>query len=286
MSYPLIGRLAGLVLLAASGALHAAINFECTSPSGERRVLPRIVGGQAVSHEQYPWQIAMTYGGEQFCGGSLIGDRWVLTAAHCVTDFRAEEIRVRGGSTLATSGGAEVEVSAVFPHENYDGERYKNDIALLRLAEPLRGGGVSAIAFPTNDSALTRPGTCSVVSGWGLVDARPAQRSRLNSRPRSSESLRAVDVPIVTTQECQQAYGEDVDGTQICAGYFEGGKDSCNGDSGGPLVVKGRLGDSAELVGVVSYGNGCAADGGFYGVYTRVASFSGWIRQTIDENRY
>ena len=266
------------VLLAGSAA--AQPTFQCTTPSGETRTMARIVGGQAVSHADFPWQVSVV--SQYICGGSLVADRWVLTAAHCVDErVAAEDIIVRAGSSRLFSGGVTSTVARVVVYPGYSGDSHRHDIALLELSKPLRGPGIATIPFASNDALLAAPGTCAMVSGWGSVDPVDARAGRAAGRATEDDLLRAVDAPIVGLNECNVAYGGRVVESQLCAGYQEGGKDSCQGDSGGPLVVEGRLDRRRELVGVVSHGKGCASEGGYFGVYTRVASYADWIREVL-----
>lgn len=271
--------------LVSSGVLGQP-TFECQDPSGSdrssMRTMPRIVGGKPVSHADYPWQVSVV--SEYLCGGTLIANRWVVTAAHCVDHgLSPSDVTVRAGSSDLFSGGVTAPVELIIVHPQYSGDTYRNDIALIKLATPLSGPGVSTIAFAENDALLTRPDTCAMVSGWGSTDAVQVAGDRSRQQRSGGDQLRAVDVPIVSLEECNASYDGSVGASQICAGYRDGGKDSCQGDSGGPLVVQGRL-SGPELVGVVSFGEGCASRGGFYGVYTRVASYAGWIKQAMREH--
>ncbi|XP_054709106.1 trypsin-1-like [Uloborus diversus] len=110
----------------------------------------------------------------------------------------------------------------------------------------------------------------ATVTGWGTT----SQGGSL------SETLRAVDVPIMTDDECRKAYEDMIEDSMICAGYEEGGKDSCQGDSGGPFVQRSESGVST-LIGIVSWGKGCAQPNN-PGVYTETAHFMDWIVRTMN----
>ena len=257
--------------------------FECKLPSG--RSVARVIGGRDVTHEQYPWQVAV-YPGGVFCGGSLIGASWVLTAAHCVDGSRrpgmqtiaASDVRVVHGATdlRRAQAASHRRVANIYVHPGYDGDPTNgNDIALLRLSEPIAGARASyANLLPTAEAArkFVVPEACAVVTGYGAT----------SSGGGISPVLQAAALPIVSRDACRQAYGSAISAGEVCAGLARGGKDSCQGDSGGPLVVEGLAagGSHYVLAGVVSWGAGCA-EAGKYGVYARVSHYMPWIMQTI-----
>ena len=148
----------------------------------------------------------------------------------------------------------------VIRHERYDGRTLKNDIALLKLEKPLEFNEfVQPAKLPHQEQETS--GDC-IVSGWGATSYQGPL----------SDTLQKVDVPVIDDDECLGYYAwYHIYDSNICAGYKEGGKDSCNGDSGGPLYCKGHL------TGIVSWGYQCARPE-YPGVYTQVSYFIDWIR--------
>ena len=230
---------------------------------------PYIVGGEEAEPGAWPWMAALVYSDEpnaywgQFCGGALIHPRWVLTAGHCAEDANPSEIDVViGRHTLSSSGGERISVMEIIEHPSYDSWTLDSDLALLHLS--------TASSYPTMQVAGSgvAPGVMATVIGWG---------DTIGGSPSSyPDALRQVSVPIVSNTTCNapQSYGGDVTSSMMCAGYAQGGKDSCSGDSGGPLMAPN--GSGWMQVGIVSWGDGCA-EPNKYGVYTRVANFKGWI---------
>ncbi len=235
----------------------------------------RIVGGHAVSPAfKYPFMTALwsdDYDG-QFCGGALIHKAWVLTAAHCVIDAVASNIEVIINTNDITSDeGERIGVQQIILHSDYDDVEIENDIALLRLKTSSTYMPIELLT-PANEADYASVGMDATVMGWGLLE----------EEGDSPDILNEVVVPIVSNAECQNSYDE-IDATiwdsNICAGVVEGGIDSCNGDSGGPLIVKRDANNERQMsVGIVSWGEGCAQPN-YYGIYTRVSSFYGWILQ-------
>ncbi|WP_447003757.1 serine protease [Saccharothrix isguenensis] len=214
-----------------------------------------IVGGQEA--RPAPWTVALfDAAGDFFCGGALIGPDKVVTAAHCVVEQTALGVRdrlpadvtaVAGRADLDSGAGRAVGVAAVWRHPEYTDVSAGHDVATLTLADPL--------PYRPIRIADATPGPATVY-GWG----------RTGELSAPSRTLHEVDVPIRTDDECVADVPGYRPGGMLCAGYPEGGKDACAGDSGGPLTVAG------ELVGVVSYGRGCARPDQ-PGVYTRLSRY-------------
>lgn len=229
----------------------------------------RIVGGVDADISAAPWQVAvMDAQYYQYCGGSIIGASWVLTAAHCEV---AVGDKIGAGhsklSTMRTSGQIRT-VSQVITFPGYVTSEQGKDVMLVKVNAPfdLSGPNAKAITLATEaDAAKFAAGKVATVTGWGT----------LRSNGASPNQLQRVDVDVATTSAVTQAYGTL---TSDQLGAARAGKDSCQGDSGGPLFV--GSGTGALLIGVVSWGEGCAV-AGKPGMYARVASFTSWINGKV-----
>ncbi|BBB00706.1 putative serine protease [Actinacidiphila reveromycinica] len=267
-------------VIAAIVALLPALVVPLALPATPAAAHEVVVGGVPTTTQQEPWVVALSsrsrFGSDrsgQFCGGVAVGSRTVVTAAHCfgrealgVSDWRQlPDLRVIADRTdLSDATGEELRPSDVWVNPDFDQTTNANDVAVITLAEPLPNGA----AIPMADSSDTdsyRPGARAEVYGWGDTTGNSDYAS----------TLRAADITVLADSACQQAYPGGSVGTyqpasMMCAGEEQGGRDACQGDSGGPLVVAGRL------VGLVSWGNGCAlAD--YPGVYTRVSAMEALI---------
>lgn len=231
--------------------------------AGATLVAPRadaIVGGSSVADGERTFMAAILDRGSQFCGGSVVAARKVITAAHCVPDGNASGLSVSVGSTDWTQG-TEIPVVRVDVHPDYEDDSTA-DIAVLTLAAD---APVAPIALAdADDDALEADGAPVVVAGWG------SQVPVIGQVPPLDTQLRDVDLAVVGDADC----GSSNAANQVCAAAFL--KDSCQGDSGGPLFAETSGG--AVQIGVVSSGFGCAVPM-FPGYYTEVnaASIAGFV---------
>lgn len=221
------------------------------------RVTGRIVGGQPATIEDYPYTLSLEWKGNHACGAAVIHPKFALTAAHCTANVNKEDLAIREGSSIRNEGGFVFAIKNVFIHPN--NRIFDYDFSILEVLEPVLTLHGQAIPLP----GLRQPylvGDSATATGWGARQ----------SGGENSDMLQEVTVKLVDFSACKEIFGTALTERMMCAGIPEGGKDACSGDSGGPLVVKGTL------VGVVSWGRGCAQPG-IPGVYANVALVRDWI---------
>ncbi|XP_048840120.1 venom peptide isomerase heavy chain-like [Brienomyrus brachyistius] len=261
--------MAGLLLLSAILLLDATVVFSYPQSRSS------IVGGKPAKKGDWWWIAALVLNDDPttiFCGGTLVADKWVLTAAHCIkTEISQYSVRL-GVHRLTEDVTAEKKFKIVKSviHPKYTHFRHGFDIALVQLDRPVRVLGVGPYPY-LGDSKDNYEGPCRV-AGWGqITENEPLPVPR---------TLQEVAVPIVPNDACKKSYKE-LKPEMICAG--ESGKDSCQGDSGGPLICISKDGSEEiwKLAGIVSYGRRCG-QAAYPGVYTRVSSYRDFISKTIN----
>lgn len=249
---------------------------------------PKVVGGIPAAVGEFPWMVALGYKNSKnpgtpkwLCGGTLITDRHILTAGHCVHNRNDLYLARVGEHDLysANDGASPEDIPLIKAkiHENYSPVQYINDIALLWLERKPTNPLVWPVCLPhaeplrSNRFLKYRP----VVAGWGAVQFNGP----------SSSVLRLAEIPVVNNDLCQKAFANKsiIDDRIICAGWPSGTKDACQGDSGGPLMYGKIEGTNLRYfqIGVVSYGFRCA-EAGYPGVYTRVTNFLDWIARNLN----
>lgn len=258
----------------------------CGLPKFSRKQISRIFNGRPAQKGTTPWIAMLSHlNGQPFCGGSLLGSDWVLTAAHCLHHpLDPEEPTLHNSFLLSPSDfkvimgkhwrrrsdedEQHLRVKRIMLHPLYDPSTFENDLGLVELSEsPRLNDFVMPVCLPEQPSP---EGTMVIVSGWGKQFLQ-----------RFPENLMEIEIPIVNYDTCQEAYTPSrrkVTKDMICAGEKEGGKDACAGDSGGPMVTKDAERDQWYLVGVVSWGEDCGKKDR-YGVYSYIYPNKDWIQR-------
>ncbi|NWT13292.1 ACRO protein, partial [Vireo altiloquus] len=237
----------------------------------------RIVGGTGAADASWPWIVSIQHPAVpdlgHWCGGSLVTTKWVLTAAHCFDLFNNVSMMyvVLGATQLTRPGpGAVVRnIRQVLYHPYYDRKDYSYDIAMLELDQPVQCSPYIQLACVADPTLIVSDLRNCWIAGWGAVTAR-AQHS--------SDRLQEAKVQLIDTQLCNSSswYGGKVHTHNLCAGYPHGTIDSCQGDSGGPLMCQDNNAEYWWVIGVTSFGRGCAR-AKRPGVYISTQYFYDWI---------
>jgi len=267
-----------LILFVIFANVAAVLAVQCGQTPNPPNLGGFIVGGQEARPHSIPWQIGLGtlfkygskyYQGGQICGGSIVSDRLVVTAAHCISPNKKYYVAVGQHDKKSNSEASKkvVMVAEAITHPNWNDRRItKYDIAVLKLSEPITfNDAVQPICLPKAGASYA-DNAHFLVSGWGT----------LSEGGRGSNKLMQLVAPHIKMSTCQRYLGGNVHKDVICAGYLNGGKDSCQGDSGGPLAA--MVDRKWTLAGVVSWGYGCARKGN-PGVYTNVGSYTDFIEK-------
>uniref|UniRef100_A0A1B0CAP2 CLIP domain-containing serine protease n=2 Tax=Lutzomyia longipalpis TaxID=7200 RepID=A0A1B0CAP2_LUTLO len=250
----------------------------------------RVVGGEDASIGAWPWIALLGYrspgrGLTFACAGSLISQRHVLTAAHCIQES-LYSIRLGEHDLSSTTDGAvqDIPIEKKTVHPDFQAKNILSDIAIIRLAQPATlNDRVALVCLPTDTNLRQKDLTYyqPFVAGWGATSYRGP----------SANILQQTQIPILPISDCETNYQSNFptlvfDDKIICAGWPSGGKDACTGDSGAGLYLPQLSTDKTfyyyNVIGIVSYGYECALPG-YPGVYTRVTSFLSWINDQLSQ---
>ncbi|CAL4069231.1 unnamed protein product, partial [Meganyctiphanes norvegica] len=231
----------------------------------------RIANGNVAGPQQFPWQAHIKVHGKNICGASIIGDHYILTAAHCVHGYNPKVLYVTVGDFDRSSPFEQRTFSSSVEKfslpSGYSQRESGKDIAVLKLKRKIKfSSNIRPICLPPSGLSIT--GRLAIVSGWGV-----------NENGRETNKLNYVYGKVLKNKECGQQYGNKgrIINDMVC--LSNKGGDACKGDSGGPSVMEN--GGSYYQVGIVSFGYGSCGDLSLPGVYTRVTSYTSWIRQQM-----
>jgi secreted trypsin-like serine protease len=268
-----------------------------------------IVGGRPAPEGKFPYQVRLYSSMDDekgFCGGSIIAPQWILTAGHCaVADADvaenlqpAETIFVGYGSTDRTKT-TKIESEEIIVNPGYlaHGLSSGDDVALIKLKEPIPDAKPVELANTDTEPTLVTRGVKVTITGWGAIwdpeDKEVVELlSKINPQTDVTEKLNyprklyQTDINVMDRDECRSVYQPmqlKIADSEICAMKPRSASNSCYGDSGGPLVVPAQDPKRYVQIGVVSWGDRCGRAGN-PNVFARVASFSDWIKQTMDSH--
>ncbi|XP_064253431.1 chymotrypsin-C-like [Passer domesticus] len=255
--------------------------YGCGQPAVPPQLSSRVVGGEDAVAHSWPWQISLQYSRSgswnHYCGGTLIGPQWVLTAAHCISSSMTYRVALgrQDVSKADEPGSLAVAVEKIIVHEKWDSYFVRNDIALVKLAEEVQEtDNIRAACLPAADKVLPNDYPC-YVTGWGSM--------RTNGP--LADILQQALLPVVDYETCSSWdwWGSNVRSTMVCAGG-DGVVSGCNGDSGGPLNCQ-RDDGIWEVEGIASFvsSQGCNWKKKPT-VFTRVSAYIDWINEKMSTN--
>ncbi|XP_037721354.1 serine protease 1-like [Drosophila subpulchrella] len=226
----------------------------------------RITNGNKAATNQFPYQVGLSFkssSGSWWCGGSIIANTWVLTAAHCTKG--ASSVTIYYGSTVSTSAKLKKKVSSskFVQHSGYNAATLSNDISLIKTPSVKFTVAINKIALPAIASSYSSfAGQTAIASGWGKTS---------DAASYTTSNLQYAEFQVITNAVCQQTFGSIITSGVICVASTNK-KSTCQGDSGGPLAL------NSKLIGVISFVSAMGCEKNTPAGFTRVTSYLNWIK--------
>ncbi|KAK7134261.1 hypothetical protein R3I93_017618 [Phoxinus phoxinus] len=259
-------------------------NAQQTFDCGVAPINTRIVGGTDAPAGNWPWQVSIhfkdNFNNGHICGGTLISNQWVMTAAHCIASTNINSWTLYLGrqtqsTSDANSNEVRVGVQSIIVHPKYNNSLLNNDISLMKLSQPVNFTSYIRPVCLASIGSVFHNGTTCWATGWGNIG---------KDQPLPGpQTLQEVEVPVVGSSQCSCQYknvkGITITPQMICAGRTS--KGTCQGDSGGPIQCK--TGSKWVQAGISSFGTslGCAIKD-FPEVFSRVSEFNTWITDNVE----
>ncbi|XP_059479427.1 brachyurin-like [Neocloeon triangulifer] len=241
-----------------------------TSPAIRHIIPGKIIGGGIATLGQLPYQAGVIIDSVGFCGGSLISETVVLTAASCIRGFSSWEV-VLGAQNITDSSEPTRQTfttSDAVTHELYLPQIIKNDIGIINLGGTAGGPGISPVRLPARSQETEQfIGAKARVSGWGITS---------DTEQFGSPDLRFVEVAVISSDDCFGYYGNIISEFTLCTDTSVGTMGFCDGDTGGPLVTTESDGVDT-LIGIVSFRSPVGCEVNAPHGFTRVTGYFKWI---------
>ncbi|XP_036281106.2 serine protease 55 [Pipistrellus kuhlii] len=234
----------------------------------------RIIGGMEAEEGEFPWMVSIQAGNQHFCGGTIINNWWIVTAAHCLSndELNPMDLSIVLGTNDLQSPFLEVKgVTSIVIHKNFERSTMDNDIALLLLNTEIKFSGLKEPICMPRQPGPTKWNKCWV-AGWG--------QTKPDDKNSESSDLKKVPIVIMDWRECTKVFPK-LTKNMLCAGYANKSYDSCQGDSGGPLVCTTESDRKWYQVGIISWGRSCGQKN-IPGIYTLLYNYGPWIKKVTE----
>ncbi|XP_071762212.2 granzyme B-like [Centroberyx gerrardi] len=259
--------------------LHTFLLFHVLTCLGQKALGSKIINGEKAQEKSLLYMASVQYNGKHVCGGFLVSEEFVVTAAHCDLKTNAKMSVVLGTHNLKRVNKKTMRYNVMkYKHPCYEDTEYGNDIMLLKLSRKAKlSETIKTIQLPSQDEIIKANTKC-IVAGWGYI----------KTGGTAVDNLRVVDVSTIDLDVCQEAWNQISGGpftlpaNIICAGGYETNKGFCQGDSGGPLVCNGTA------VGIVSFNHKVKKCDypDVPNVYTEISKFLPWIEKILKEKAF